>query len=112
MPKVTDGNESEWDRERIIALLATSDRAVERAVTVLFARQTEYERASESTLNRNHRGYTALDADIFSSFAKQMEKGWHLSARQLAVCRKADRRGHMRIGRYHRQLLEIIEQGE
>jgi hypothetical protein len=98
-----------WNRESITALLARNDRAVERALVVLFDRQTADEQASDVTSHQNGIGFSGLDAEIFSSFAKQIQQGRTLSPKQLAIARKADKNGNQRIARYWRQLLEAIE---
>jgi hypothetical protein len=99
-----------WDRESISALLARNDRAVERALVVLYDRQTAGEQDAEATHESNGRGFTGVDAYIFSSFAKQIQRGRSLTPKQLAVCRKPDKNGNLRIARYWNQLLEIINE--
>ena len=98
-----------WNRERINALLERNDRSVERALIALFHRQTTDEQKWEQTKHHNGIGFSGYDAEIFTSFAKQVLNGRQLSPKQLAVCRKRDRQGNMRIGCYWRQLLQEIE---
>jgi hypothetical protein len=93
----------------MIDLLSTNDRAVERALVTLFARQTPSEQSSRCTQDHNSRGFGALDAEIFSSFAMQVNRGRKLSPAQLKVCRKLGKSGTIRIGRYWKQLLEEVE---
>jgi hypothetical protein len=97
------------NRESITALLARNDNAVERALLVLFDRQTADEQMTDATRQHNGRGFTAFDAEIFSSFAKQVRQGRTLSPKQLALARKPDKFGNPRIARYWSQLLEAAE---
>lgn len=65
-------------KESIKELLAKSDKAVYRALIVLFERQTSDEQASESTTHKNGRGFSAFDAEFLSSLAKQVQsRGTH-----------------------------------
>ena len=94
-----------WNHDSIVALLNRSDLAVERALVTLFNLQTTDEQNTNHTHHHNSVGFSHIDADIFSSFAKYINSGRHLSVKQLYVCRKSDKHGHMRIGKYWRQLL-------
>ena len=93
-------------KDSIKALLAKSDAAVERALVVLAARQTSDELAGLTTRHTNNRGFSKFDAEIFTSFANRIKRGQRLTMSQLAVCRRADKRGHSRIGKYAGQLLD------
>ena len=98
-----------WTKSKIVNLLANNDRAVERAVIVIFNNQEEDEQIMDSTHKANGIGFTAFDADILSSFAKQINKGRTLSAKQLQIARKPDKFGNMKIAKYWKQLqAEII----
>lgn len=97
-----------WDRARINDLLLRSPQAVERALVVLYQRQTADEQQKDRTVAHNKRGFGAFDAELFSSFARQVEKGRSLSPNQVAVCLKRDKYGNPRIGRYWAQLLSEI----
>ena len=102
--------ETNWNRESITKLLLESDKAVERALLVLYANQTAEEQASKSTRHNNGKGFGQFDARIFSSFARWIQAGKHLSPRMLALCRKLDKRGNVRIAKYHAQLIAAIAQ--
>lgn len=93
-------------REGIIALLATNDRAVERALVVLADRQTSDELAGKTTTKRNGRGFNQFDAPIFTDMALSVKRGRRLTPRQLALCRKENSHGTPRIAKYAGQLLE------
>jgi len=93
-------------REGIIALLATNDKAVERALVVLADRQTSDELAGKTTTKRNGRGFNQFDAPIFTDMALSVKRGRRLTPRQLALCRKPNSHGTARIAKYAGQLLE------
>lgn len=98
-------------KESIKTLLQTNDRAVERALLALLERQTEDERNSESTRHTNNRGFTQADAPKFTSMAKWVRRGGHLSPRQLAWLRNGkSERYPSRIGKYAGQLLIIAQE--
>ncbi len=108
---------STYTVDQITNLLATSNFAVERALIVLYERQTADEQSAEVTSNKNGVGFTAFDAPIFSSFAKQIidgrisyVKGSRLTEKQFNVCRKLNKNGKMKIGKYARQLCEIANE--
>ena len=59
-----------------------------RALVVLFERQTPSEQELEHTGELNGRGFSKMDSEILTSFAKQvMARNW-LSDSQYAVCAK------------------------
>ena len=101
---------TDWTQAKIKTLLEKNDRAVERALVVLYDRQTEDEKRADDTKHHNNRGFTQADARFMSSMARQVLRGVHLSARQLAFLRgRRSTRFHSRIGKYSRQLLEVAE---
>lgn len=85
--------------ETIRDLLDRSDKAVERALVVLYARQTADEQATGTTREHNGQGFNGTDAELLSSFAQQIERGRSLTERQLFYARK-------KVRKYARQLLE------
>jgi len=89
-----------WNKDSIQALLDKSDKAVGRALTAIYALQTADEKASGATKHENSVGFSAFDAEFCSSLARQVNKGWQLSPKQMAMARN-------KMKRYHRQLVEI-----
>ena len=89
-----------WNKASIQALLDENDRAVLRAVLVIFERQTAVEQASHSTQLHNNRGFTAVDAEFGSSLAVQIQRSGSLSPKQMLYARKM-------MKKYHRQLAEV-----
>lgn len=98
-----------WTKEAVQNLLATNDKAVGRALLVLFNNQTEDERATDQTRHSNRRGFTQADAPRMTSMAKFFKAKGYLTARQLAWLRgRRSDRFHSRIGKYHAQLIAAI----
>lgn len=97
-------------------LLDTYNVYVERTLLFLFERQTADEQTSQHTVHRNGMGFTGIDGEILSSFAKQVlnrrqqgvPPGRCLSPKQLEVCRKRDKRNVHKLGKYWRQIQEGI----
>lgn len=107
----------QWTQEDVKALLTTSDRAVKRALVVIWERQTEAEKVSNETHENNGIGFNGVDAFILSRFVEQMkEKGtrekqnWKmgeawLSPKQMVIARKKIMKYS---GQIHRIMLEKI----
>jgi hypothetical protein len=89
-------------RESIKQLLLTSDRAVYRALVVLYERQTSDEQASATTTHKNGRGFSSFDAEFLTSLTQQYQRRGCLSPKQIACARK-------KVGHYTGQLLEAAE---
>ena len=95
--------------------LARNDAWVERALVVLYHRQTAIEQASRTTYNKNEVGFQVADAKEFSGYAKQLLTGKHLSEAQLARTRRPWHRGSFpqpTICKYAGQILEVIRERE
>lgn len=89
----------------IVNMLRTNDRAVCRALVVLFERQTEDEKTSENTRHHNNRGFRPCHARMGTSMAKFYMRNGYLTPKQLAYWRHEGKEG-MRISIYWRQLLD------
>lgn len=59
-----------WDRASVEKLLRENDRAVERAMVVLYQRQTADEQAQGNTKHTNGRGFSACHASKGSYYAR------------------------------------------
>lgn len=91
-----------WDKDKIIKLLLTNDKAVERAILLLYSFQTEDERIYGHTGVINGKGFNRLDANILSSFAEQITiKKKPLSYKQLIIARK-------KLVKYTGQILDYM----
>jgi hypothetical protein len=91
---------TELTREGITELLKKSDAAVCRALVVLYNNQTADEQETNTTNHHNGRGFSGFDAEIGTKMAKfYLERGY-LTLRQIAVWRKINRHGNMKIANY------------
>ena len=95
------------NKQDIITLLATNDKAIARALVVLNERQTSDEQASENTKYHNGRGFRPCHARMGTSMAKFYAARGFLSTKQIAYWRKPMKNAPMKIAIYAGQLLEI-----
>jgi hypothetical protein len=86
----------------IQALLNRNDLAVCRALVVIYERQTDSEKFSETTHDKNDIGFSGVDAEICTSFAKQYQSRGFLSPKQMVIARK-------KMNKYWKQLAEIAK---
>jgi hypothetical protein len=76
--------------------LKSDDRWLYRGICAIYGQQTSTEQSCEQTIEHNKRGFGASDAQILSSFAKQIldhdvktsRYPWPLSFNQRAIARK------------------------
>lgn len=97
---------AKWDKEQIVNLLETNDKAVARALVRLKQLQTADEVITEHTKHRNGRGFRPAHARMGTSMASFYEKKGYLSPKQIAYWRSRDKKGNTRIGIYAGQLLK------
>lgn len=83
--------------------LATNASWATRAVTMLYTRQTSDEQMHGKTSHLNGIGFSGCDAEILSSFAKQLAQGRTLSPKQMAIVFR-------KMPRYWRQIASFIPQ--
>jgi hypothetical protein len=76
-----------WDKSAILQKLMTNNRWLMRAVVAIYEKQTDNERAEDKTVEQNGIGFNAIDANIMSSFARQIQDTGSLSRRQLDIAR-------------------------
>jgi len=93
-----------WDKESIQNLLDNSNKAVERALLVIYSRQTFAEQSCERTEERNTVGFSAFDAEFLTSCAKGLMRYGKLTETQIPLV-------HKKIRKYWRQLAEIANGG-
>ena len=91
-----------WDIPKLKDLLMRNNKAIERAVLLLYSFQTYEERTYGHTETNNGVGFNRLDANILSSFAEQLNKGYHLSEKQIAIARP-------KILKYTRQIFKYMQ---
>ena len=98
-------NVNELTGTDIVNMLRTNDKAVARALVVLYERQTADEKATEHTRHHNNRGFRPCHARMGTSMAKFYLARGFLTPKQIAYWRKEGKEG-MRLSIYWRQLLD------
>lgn len=100
-------------RESLTALVTRKDavaiHALGRALVVLFNRQTESEKRSDTTNMNNMVGFTGADARSGCLTAKYFLKHGTLLEWQVERWLKIASNGHPRISKYWRQLDEAAQ---
>ena len=96
-------------KDEIVKLLETNDKAIARALVVLFNNQTADEQRAETTKYNNGIGFKSCHGEIGTSMAKFYLSRNYLSPKQVAYWRKRNKDGEMRISCYWRQLAEAAE---
>ena len=89
-------------KRKIQALIDTNDRAVARAILAVYEYQTASEKSFGSTTDANGVGFSGVDAELLSSFAERLKRGYALTEKQLPFARK-------KIRKYWNQLRYIAE---
>jgi hypothetical protein len=88
--------------------IATDNKWLFRAIEVIFSRQTADEQATDTTRHENGIGFNGVDAEIMSSFARQIIR-WKrgevkyncpLSPKQLTIAKK-------KMPKYASQIIEV-----
>ena len=87
-------------QEFIWGRLDASSDAVEAALVAIYERQTLEERAGRYSVLTNSVGFNKFDAEFCTSLVVQIQRGRHLTPRQLPHARK-------KMKRYWRQLITI-----
>lgn len=99
---------TELTKSAIIELLRNNDKAVARALLVLFNNQTADEQQAEGTKHHNGKGFRPCHAKKGTGMAKQFIRTGSLSNAQVRYWRVTGREG-MRIGIYAGQLIEAAK---
>lgn len=89
-----------YTRDDIHALLDSNNSVVEQAILAIYNRQTEDEKATNTTRVNNGMGFNYHDAGIGGYYARWILSGRKLSGKHLVHAR---RMGH----KYVRQLVEL-----
>ena len=90
-------------KEFIKEKLITDQRWLMRGIVAIFEKQTWDEQQTEQTTEHNGVGFNGIDAELMSSFAKQIQRGRVLSTKQLAFAQK-------KMPKYAGQLLHIAKE--
>ena len=94
-----------YTKEQIKEKLSTDPRWIERGLIVLFNRQTEDEKTTDTTVHDNGIGFSGTDSRYLSYCSKWILKGNHLTGNHLDKCSK-------KLPKYWRQILQEIEKRE
>lgn len=97
------------DKQYILNLLQSNDKAIARALVVLNQRQTRSEQICEHTSEHNGVGFTPADARMGTSMANFYTKRGYLTEKQLAYWKKPNKNGVWRICKYAGQLLDVAK---
>ena len=82
--------------------LAQSEKWAKKALIEIFNNQTEDEIQSEYTSELNGIGFTGIDGEILTSFAKQLKSRGFLSPKQMKIVYK-------KMPKYWNQILGISD---
>ena len=91
----------EWTPEYVKQQIIENDSALKKALLRIYSFQTAEEKLVEGTYETNGKGFNGTDAQILSSFAKQLEERNWLSPKQIAIARK-------KMVKYSRQIFTYI----
>lgn len=81
--------DKKWTKEEVKEKLATDDKWLVRGLLAIHARQTEEEKATETTKEQNGIGFNGVDANILTDLVNQYKRtNGFLSPRQIALIRK------------------------
>ena len=70
-----------------------------KGLQIVYRNQTSEEQECQNTIHLNSVGFGSYDAEILTSFAQQVEKGWNLTENQWNVLK-------MKISKYWKQVLD------
>lgn len=85
--------------------LATNAAWAIRGLVRIYSFQTADEQDSENTCHDNGIGFSGCDANILSSFAKQVNAGRNLSPKQMAIVYK-------KMPKYSKQIASLIPEAK
>jgi hypothetical protein len=87
-------------RDFVRTKLETDPRWAKAALLKIYEFQTSDEQISEYTRDHNGVGFTGIDGQILTSFAKQLNRKGYLSPRQMELVMK-------KMPKYWRQIISI-----
>lgn len=90
-------------KEFIKGMLLSNPNWLMRGIVAIFEKQTWDEQQTETTKEHNGVGFNGVDAELLSSFAKQIKAGRTLSTKQLHFAQK-------KMPKYAGQLLQIAKE--
>lgn len=92
--------DKKWTKEEVKEKLATDDKWLVRGLLAIHARQTEEEKATETTKEQNGIGFNGVDANILTDLVNQYKRTNYFTVRQIALIRK-------KMAKYAGQLARI-----
>ena len=95
-------NGKTWDKDSLRDLLDKNDKAVYRAILLIYSFQTDEEKYKGVTKTINGKGFSKFDVEVLSSFAMQLRRGQELSLKQMYVARP-------KIKKYVGQILQYMQ---
>lgn len=98
-------NGKAWDKESLRDLLDKNDKAVYRAILLIYSFQTDEEKYQGTTKTVNGKGFSKFDVEVLSSYAMQLRRGQELSLKQMYVARP-------KIKKYVGQILQYMKNRE
>lgn len=98
-------NGKAWDKESLKDLLDRNDKAVYRAILLIYSFQTDEEKYMGTTKTVNGKGFSKFDVEVLSSFAMQLRRGQELTLKQMYVARP-------KIKKYVGQILQYMKDRE
>ena len=98
-------NGKAWDKDSLRDLLDRNDKAVCRAILLIYSFQTDEEKYKGVTKTVNGKGFSKFDVEVLSSYAMQLRRGQDLSLKQMYVARP-------KIKKYVGQILQYMQDKE
>jgi len=92
-----------WTKTSIQSLILSNPAALKRAIIKIYERQTAEEQNCDQTIEHNGIGFNGVDAEIMSSFAKQLAKKGFLTDKQFVIAKK-------KMPKYWSQILQLINE--
>tara|TARA_R100000734_G_C3288255_1_gene80540 strand:- start:84 stop:458 length:375 start_codon:yes stop_codon:yes gene_type:complete len=89
-------------RDYLKEQLAVNDKWIKKALIEILSNQTDDEVTNECTSNLNGIGFTGADAEILTSFAKQLMRRGYLSTKQMEITRR-------KMPKYWKQIMGICD---
>ena len=99
MTKITQLQKKEFIQEK----LSSNPKWAKHALLKIFEFQTAEEQEQEATHEHNGVGFTGIDGEILSSFAKQLTNKGYLSPKQMTLLFK-------KMPKYWRQIISISDE--
>lgn len=94
-----------YSKEVIKENLSRNPKWIERALVVLYERQTYDEKVTKETIKENGIGFNSSDSRYLSYCSEWVLKGRHLNEKHLTKCGQ-------KLPKYWKQIKEVIEKNK